>query len=132
MWAGCDILRCRCCFSACVCVKLLQCKILITPVKVDLFCSSCKGHWIWVLGFYLCHACCCHVWISLVYDSNTFAGMALIHWLVTWNIRLRIQVYIQFSNCFLRFHLFLLIILIIYLSPNWLFNGTAVWNRIAI
>jgi hypothetical protein len=38
--------------------------------------SSCERDRIWVLGLCICYACCCNVWISLVHDSNSLAGMS--------------------------------------------------------
>lgn len=38
------------------------------------WCCSFKRNRIWNLGICTCHACCCYVWVSLVYDSDPFAG----------------------------------------------------------
>lgn len=44
---------------------------------------SCKGDWIWSLGFHLCNTCCCYVGIQMVYDSDSSPGMTIDQLLVT-------------------------------------------------
>lgn len=43
---------------------------------------SCKGDRVWILGFYFCYACFCYVWLQVVHDANSSAGMNFIFFIL--------------------------------------------------
>ncbi|RZC43845.1 hypothetical protein C5167_036797 [Papaver somniferum] len=44
-------------------------------LRVQKLPECCKGNRVSILGIRICYACCCHVWVSLVHDSDSFAGL---------------------------------------------------------
>jgi hypothetical protein len=79
---------------------ILQWELKTNVLNYILVYRSFKRDRIWILGICTCHACCCYVWISVVYDSDPFAGI-----LYAFSIHFLILLYISYIHVYLRIHM---------------------------